>query len=103
MQRPSILVQHLPLSFNMPAIRTAKAVARRVAFLVCAAVAQAGQLPLEQREGTQVVHEYFNLKEAVRTDATGKQVLNGFLNYTHLGTDFGFLGPATLQISDNGA
>lgn len=58
----------------------------------------------ERRQVLQPIHEYTHLKEAVTVSASGAPVLNGFLNYTHLGTDFGFLGPAPLQVgAENGA
>jgi hypothetical protein len=41
----------------------------------------------------QPVHEYFNLNEVIAAKRRGEIILNGFLNYTHLGSDFGFLGP----------
>jgi hypothetical protein len=49
------------------------------------------------RRVTQTVHEYFHLRDVVSPTRNGERVLNGFLNYTHLGTDFGFLGPAELR------
>lgn len=44
----------------------------------------------------QPVHEYLNLTEALQPEY-GDHILNGFLNYTHLGSDFGFLGPGELH------
>src|SRR5688572_16876440 len=41
----------------------------------------------------QPVHEYFNINEVIAAKRRGELILNGFLNYTHLGSDFGFLGP----------
>jgi len=41
----------------------------------------------------QSVHEYFNLNQVIAAKRRGEIILNGFLNYTHLGSDFGFLGP----------
>lgn len=45
----------------------------------------------------QPVHEYFNIDDVLGKPEYGEQILNGFLNYTHLGTDFGFLGPGELH------
>ena len=46
-----------------------------------------------RRQVLQPVHEYFNLNEVIAAKRRGELILNGFLNYTHLGSDFGFLGP----------
>lgn len=50
-----------------------------------------------RRQVLQMVHEYFTLSENVIEPEHGEHILNGFLNYTHLGTDFGFLGPGELH------
>lgn len=49
------------------------------------------------RQVLQTVHEYFNLQEVLTPVTQGTPVVNGFLNYTHIGTDFGFLGPGDLS------
>src|SRR5215203_5847657 len=74
--------------------------AATVALSLAFGAVNAGEVPQKpSREILQPVHEYFHLKETLRIDEKGALVLNGFLNYTHLGTDFGFLGPHPLQIS----
>lgn len=49
------------------------------------------------RQVVQTVHEYFNLKEILAPSTDATPVVNGFLNYTHIGTDFGFVGPGGLS------
>jgi len=53
--------------------------------------------PPARRVVMQPVHEYFTLSENVIEPEHGEHVLNSFLNYTHLGSDFGFLGPGELH------
>jgi hypothetical protein len=67
-------------------------------FLVTAGLASlpAGAAP-RGREVLQTVHEYFNLKEILASSTDASPVVNGFLNYTHIGTDFGFVGPGELS------
>lgn len=50
------------------------------------------------RQVLQTVHEYFNLNEMFVSATQGTPVVNGFLNYTHIGTDFGLLGPGELGV-----
>lgn len=55
------------------------------------AVAPRGRLVL------QTVHEYFNLQEMFVPATQATPGFNGFLNYTHIGTDFGLIGPTELS------
>jgi hypothetical protein len=73
-----------------------KALVRILALpLFACCIARAADGPASsRREVLQPVHEYFNIREAVSDVQEGEHVLNGFLNYTHIGTDFGFLGPS---------
>ena len=67
--------------------------------LVASCIAGAAEGPASsRREVLQPVHEYFNVREAVADVQDGEHILNGYLNYTHIGTDFGFLGPSELRI-----
>lgn len=66
-------------------------------FLLAGMAAQAADPARpERRVVLQPVHEYLNLNAALQPEY-GDHILNGFLNYTHLGTDFGFLGPGELH------
>lgn len=57
----------------------------------------AADAPSARRRVLQPVHEYQNLNETVAPPVYGVQILNGFLSYTNIGTDFGFLGPSELH------
>lgn len=97
-----MLAQHLRSLHSMSAIRTCYAVLSGIALLGSGGGLRAGSP--EHRQVLQPVHEYLHLEDVARTDSSGQLVLNGFLNYTHLGSDFGFLGPASLHVSkDPGA
>jgi hypothetical protein len=65
-------------------------------FLPSLPVLNAADTPI-RRKVLQPVHEYQNLNETVAPPVYGIHILNGFLSYTHIGTDFGFLGPGELH------
>lgn len=87
----------------MIAVRIIQAAAAGIVLLAGYTAVAGENPPTVRREVVQPIHEYFHLKETVKVNAEGAFVLNGFTNYTHLGTDFGFLGPASLHVTSEPA
>jgi hypothetical protein len=84
----------------MPFLSSLKAIIAILALTFASAILSASDtLPLApaRRQVIQPVHEYFNLDQTLASAKRGGLVLNGFLNYTHLGSDFGFLGPGQMH------
>ncbi len=83
----------------MFAVRTFRAAAAGLVFMAAHAAGAGENLPTVQREVLQPVHQYSHLKDTIQVNAAGAFVLNGFTNYTHLGTDFGFLGSGAMHVT----
>lgn len=64
--------------------------------LLVSPVLQAADETSPRRKVLQPVHTYSNLLDTHLPPQYGAHILNGFLNYTHLGSDFGFVGPGQL-------